>query len=201
MQNRVSVSIVLIVLNVIIFLIVEFTGGSSDLEHMVSWGAAYTPLITENQEYYRLVSCMFLHFGMEHLVNNMLALYFVGGRLEREVGKLRFVCIYFIGGVAGSWLSYYMDIRNETSYVSVGASGAVFAIIGAMIYVLLLNRGQLEGLAVRQMVFMAALSLYYGFASQGIDNAAHVGGFVSGFILALVLYHRNHGMRRASDTF
>lgn len=61
-----------------------------------------------------------------------------------------------------------------------------------MIYVLILNRGQLEGLAIRQMVFMAALSLYYGFASQGIDNAAHVGGFLSGFVLALVLYHRKH---------
>ena len=199
MEKRVSVRIVLIALNSIVFLIVELTGGSSDLEHMISWGAAYAPLITEEREYYRLVSCMFLHFGMEHLVNNMLALYFVGGRLEREVGKLRFGVIYFAGGAAGSLLSYYMEIRNGTAYVSVGASGAVFAVIGAMIYVLILNRGQLEALTIRQMVFMAALSLYYGFASQGIHNAAHVGGFLSGFVLAMVLYHRKHRPRCVLD--
>ena len=117
MEKRVSVSTAIIALNSIVFLIVEFTGGSSDLEHMISWGAAYAPLITEEQEYYRLISCMFLHFGMEHLVNNMLALYFVGGRLEHEVGKLRFAVIYFAGGGAGSVLSYYMDIRNGTAYV------------------------------------------------------------------------------------
>lgn len=195
MENKAPVSLAVIALNVIVFLAVEFTGGSSDLEHMVSWGAAYAPLITENGEYYRLISCMFLHFGMEHLVNNMLALYFVGGHLERAVGKLKFGLIYFLGGTAGNVLSYYMDIRKGTAYVSAGASGAVFAVFGAMIYVLLLNRGQLEGLAVRKMAFMAALSLYYGFASQGIDNAAHVGGFLCGFVLAILLYHR----RRAAN--
>lgn len=190
MERRALVNRIIIVLNVIVFLAVEFTGGSSDLEHMVSWGAAYEPLITENGQYYRLLTCMFLHFGMEHLVNNMLALYFVGGHLEQAVGKLKFLLIYFIGGMAGSLASYYMDIRNNVAYVSVGASGAVFAVLGAMIYVLLLNRGQLEGLTMRQMVFMAGLSLYFGFASKGIDNAAHVGGFLCGFILAIILYHR-----------
>lgn len=190
MENKMSVSMAVIALNVVIFLVVEFTGGSADLDHMISCGAVYAPLITENQEYYRLVSCMFLHFGMEHLINNMLTLYFVGGHLERAVGKVKFILIYFIGGIAGSFFSYYIEIRKGQTYVSAGASGAVFAVLGAMIYVLILNRGQLEGLAVRKMVFMAALSLYYGFASQGIDNAAHVGGFLCGGLLAVMLYHR-----------
>lgn len=190
MRNKVSVSVFIIALNIIVFLAVEFTGGSSDLEHMVSWGAAYAPLIVQDREYYRLISCMFLHFGMEHLVNNMMALYFVGGHLERAVGKTKFILIYFLGGIAGSLASCYMDIQKGMAYVSAGASGAVFSVLGGMIYVLILNRGQLEGLAVRQMVFMAALSLYYGFASQGIDNAAHVGGLLWGFILTAVLYRR-----------
>lgn len=190
MDKRASVTVGIICLNVLAFLAVEFTGGSEDVGHMVSCGAAYVPLIQQNHEYYRLISCMFLHFGINHLVNNMLPLYFVGSHLEHAVGMVRFAVVYFVGGLAGSCLSYYMDIREGEMNVSAGASGAVFAVIGAMIYVLVLNKGQLEGLTVRQMVFMAALSLYCGFASSEIDNAAHVGGFLAGFVLAVLLYRR-----------
>lgn len=190
MGKKISVNIVIICLNVMAFLAVEITGGSNDLDHMIAWGAAYMPLIRQEHEYYRLLSCMFLHFGMEHLVNNMLMLYFVGGHLERAVGRLKFLLIYLAGGIGASCLSYYRDVQEGSVHVSAGASGAVFAAIGAMIGVLLLERGQLEGLAMRQMVFMAALSLYYGFTSTGVDNAAHLGGFLCGFVLALVLYRR-----------
>ncbi len=122
----------------------------------------------------------------------MLALYFVGGHLERAVGKGRFLVLYLAGGMGASCLSYYRDVQVETLQVSAGASGAVFAVIGAMISVLILNRGQLEGLTVRQMVFMAALSLYVGFTSAGVDNTAHLGGFICGLVLALLICRRRN---------
>ena len=187
---KISVTIAIICLNATAFLAVEVTGGSEDLGHMIACGAAYAPLIPHNHEYYRLFSCMFLHFGMTHLVNNMLALYFVGGHLERAVGKLRFLVIYLAGGLGASGLSYHRSVQTISMDVSAGASGAVFSVIGAMIYVLLLNRGQLEGLTMRQMVFMAVLSLYFGFTTTGVDNAAHVGGLLCGFLLAVILYRR-----------
>ena len=190
MDKKISVSIMIICLNVLVFGAVEITGGSNDLDHMVAWGAAYMPLIRQEHEYYRLFSCMFLHFGMEHLVNNMLMLYFVGGHLERAIGKVKFLLIYLAGGIGASFLSYHRAVQEGSAHVSAGASGAVFAAVGAMIGVLLLERGQLEGLTMRQMVFMAALSLYYGFTSTGVDNAAHLGGFFCGFVLALILYRR-----------
>lgn len=190
MDGKISVSVVLICLNVLAFLGVEITGGSQDLQNMLSWGAGYAPLVEQGHEYYRLFTCMFLHFGMEHLVNNMLALYFVGGHLERAVGKINFILIYLAGGVGASCLSYYRDIQQGSAHISAGASGAVFAVIGAMIYVLLLNRGRLQGLTVRQMVFMAVLSLYYGFTTTGVDNTAHIGGIFCGFLLAVIFYRR-----------
>ena len=73
--------------------------------------------------------------------------------------------------------------------VSAGASGAVFAVMGAMIYVLLRSKGRVEDITVRQMVIMAAFSLYFGLTSSGVDNAAHIGGMLSGFVLAVILYH------------
>lgn len=73
--------------------------------------------------------------------------------------------------------------------VSAGASGAVFAVMGAMIFVVLRNRGKLEDLSAKQILIMAVFSLYFGFASSGVDNGAHLGGLLAGFLLAVMLYH------------
>ena len=85
-------TVVLIMLNAIAFLLVEITGGSQDTLHMLKCGAAFAPLI-ENGELYRLFTCMFLHFGMAHLANNMLVLFVLGQRLEPVVGKIRVLII------------------------------------------------------------------------------------------------------------
>lgn len=180
---------VLIAVNLLVFLIAEIMGGSLDISVMLEAGAAYTPFIVENGEYYRLVSCMFLHYGIEHLLNNMLVLFVLGGRLERTIGKLRFLLIYFLGGIGGNILSLLLELKQGEFSVSAGASGAVFAVMGAMIYVILRHRGRIEDLSMRQILIMAAFSLYFGFTSAGVDNAAHVGGLLGGFIFAVLLYH------------
>lgn len=179
----------MLVINLFVFLLVEFTGGSQNVEHMVKCGAADTSLILERGEWYRILTCMFLHFGMAHLANNMLVLFVLGGRLERTMGKIKFVLIYILGGMAGNLCSIRMNMRTGDYTVSAGASGAVFAVMGAMIYVLLRRKGRVEDITARQMVIMAAFSLYFGFTSSGVDNVAHVGGMLSGFLLAVIFYH------------
>lgn len=179
----------LVILNILIFFIVDLTGGSENTAHMLECGAAYTPLILEEGQWYRLVTAMFLHFGMAHLANNMLVLFVLGGRLERTVGRIRFLLIYFLGGVGGNLLSLVMDRRSFDFPVSAGASGAIFAVTGALICVILRHRGRVEDLSTRQILIMAALSLYMGFTGTGVDNAAHVGGLIVGFLAAMILYH------------
>lgn len=183
------VTIGLIIINILIFLAVEFTGGSENTLHMLDWGACYTPTILENSEFYRLFTSMFLHFGIEHLLNNMLVLFVLGSRMEQVTGKIRFLIIYLAGGVAGNIISMMLEIRSGDFAVSAGASGAVFAVMGAMIYVVIRNKGWLGDLSMRQILVMAGFSLYFGFTSSGVDNAAHVGGMAAGFILAVLLYH------------
>ena len=161
------VTVGLILINIIVFLAVEFTGSSQNTMHMLDCGAAYTPMIIEGGEYYRLLTCMFLHFGIEHLLNNMLVLFVLGSRLERVIGKLK-----------------SMDFA-----VSAGASGAVFAVMGAMIYIVIRNKGWLGDLSARQILVMAFFSLYYGFTSTGVDNTAHVAGLVCGMTISILLYH------------
>jgi len=183
------VTFILILINVLVFLVSDLTGYSQDVMHMLDLGAAYTPLITEGGEVYRLFTSMFLHFGIAHLLNNMLVLFVLGSRLERAAGKIRFLVIYLLGGVAGNVISLLLELDSGDYSVSAGASGAVFAVMGAMIYIVVRNRGWLEDLSWRQIVVMALFSLYFGFASSGVDNAAHVGGLISGGILAVILYH------------
>lgn len=187
--KKAPVTALLMLVNVLVFLAVEFSGGSQDTANMIKWGAAYTPLILENGEIYRIFTSMFLHFGIEHLLNNMLVLFVLGQRLEPTVGKIRFLLIYFLGGVGGNMISFYMEASGGEATVSAGASGAVFAVMGAMIYVLLRNKGRVKDLSARQIFVMAVFSLYFGFASSGVDNAAHVGGMLCGFFAAIIFYH------------
>lgn len=103
----------MIVVNVIIFFIVDLSGGSENAVHMLNSGAANAALIVEGKEYYRLFTSMFLHFGMAHLANNMLVLFVIGDNLERAVGKARYLLIYFLSGIGGNLLSCYLDYLHE----------------------------------------------------------------------------------------
>ena len=183
------VTVLLILIITLIFLVVEFTGGSENGQHMRECGAAYAPLILEQGQWYRLFSSMFLHFGAPHLINNMLVLFVLGQRLEPVTGKIKFFLIYIFGGLGGNMLSLFFDMYAGNASLSAGASGAVFAVMGGMIYVIIRHRGRVADLTVRQMLIMAAFSLYFGFASEGVDNVAHIGGLLSGFLIAVILYH------------
>ena len=183
------VTVLLILINTLIFLVVEFTGGSENGQHMLECGAVYAPLILEQGQWYRMFSSMFLHFGAPHLINNMLVLFVLGQRLEPVTGKIKFFLIYIFGGLGGNMLSLFFDMYAGNASLSAGASGAVFAVMGGMIYVIIRHRGRVADLTVRQMLIMAAFSLYFGFASEGVDNVAHIGGLLSGFLIAVILYH------------
>lgn len=183
------VTVLLIFINTLIFLVVEFTGGSENGQHMLECGAVYTPLILEQGQWYRMFTSMFLHFGAPHLINNMLVLFVLGQRLEPVTGKIRFLMIYILGGLGGNLLSLFFDMQAGNTSLSAGASGAVFAVMGGMIYVIIRHRGRVADLTVRQMLIMAAFSLYFGFASEGVDNIAHIGGLLCGFLTAVILYH------------
>lgn len=189
-RKEVPINTILIGSNLLLFLLVELTGSSLDSYHILQWGGGYTPAILQGHEYYRLVSSMFLHFGIQHLGNNMLVLLFLGDCLERNIGKIKYLLIYFLGGIGANILSLCLEIKSGKYFISAGASGAVFAVIGALIYIVIANRGRIENLTTRQLVIMAGLSLYFGMTSTGVDNAAHFGGLISGFVLAFLVHRQ-----------
>lgn len=181
-------TILLAAVNVIVFFYLTFQGMTEDGAFMLEHGAMYVPYVLGEGEYYRLFSSMFMHFGFEHLVNNMVMLLVIGFTLEREIGTIKFLIIYLLSGLGGNILSAVWDVMLESFAVSAGASGAIFGIVGALLYVALRNRGRIGEMSGRGLVFMVILSLYYGFTSGGVDNFAHIGGLLSGFILSVLLY-------------
>lgn len=177
--------------NVLIFLGLSFMGMTEDSVFMMEHGAMYVPYLMNGERYYTLITSMFLHFGFSHLMNNMVMLLVIGYSLEPEIGKIRFLLIYLGSGLMGNLVSAWFDVSQGSYAVSAGASGAIFGIVGALLYVAIRNHGRVGEISTRGLVLMAGLSLYYGFTAQGVDNAAHIGGLVSGFLLAVLTYWKH----------
>lgn len=180
----------LIVINVLVFFLLSLRGDTESGYFMLQYGAMYEPLVTEGHEYYRLITSLFLHFGIQHLLNNMVMLGALGYQLENEIGRIKFLLIYFISGIGGNLCSLYWNVSHGEQIISAGASGAIFGLMGALLYIVAVNRGRLGRLSGRGMLIMVALSLYFGLTSSGVDNSAHVGGLICGILITVLLYRR-----------
>jgi rhomboid protease GluP len=155
---------------------------------MLEHGALYVPAVLEDHEYYRMITSMFMHFGFEHLFFNMILLYYMGTVLEKGLGEIRFLLLYFMSGLIGNVASLIWYSQIDRMAVSAGASGAIFGLVGAALYLVIKHKGYYRGIDIRRLVLMIGVNLYNGFVVQsGINNAAHVGGLVSGFLLGVVL--------------
>lgn len=186
-RTRKKLNLLIIAANIAVFLLMELLGGDTlDVEYMVGHGAMYVPAVTQAGEYYRLFTAMFLHFGAEHLLYNMLLLLFAGDMLQRRTGAARYLLIYLGGGFLGNLLSLMVNVAQGAQNVSAGASGAVFAVIGGLVWIVLKSRGRAEGINGRGVCAMALLSLAQGITDAGVDNYAHLGGFIGGFLLAAI---------------
>lgn len=172
----------LIALNIIMFVILEFNGGSTSVEALIKLGAKYNPAIMEG-EWWRLISSMFLHIGILHLAMNMLALYYLGVAVERIYGSSRFLIIYFLAGIAGGLTSFTFSMN-----VSAGASGAIFGLFGALLYFGINHKKVFLQTIGRNIITVIAINLVLGFAVPQIDMGAHLGGLIAGFIASAIVH-------------
>ena len=153
----------------------------------LAWGANFGPA-TQDGQWWRLGSAMFLHFGIIHLVLNTWSLWDVGQLAERMYGRWRFVCIYMISGLAGNLVSL---VVQGNAAVSGGASGAIFGVYGAALVFLWRERAAIAQHEFRWLFWgalgFASLTIMLGYIIPGIDNAAHIGGFITGVLASIVL--------------
>lgn len=170
----------LIIINILIFMMLELNGGSTNVETLIAYGAKYNPAILSG-EWWRIVTSMFLHIGSLHLLMNMLAIYYLGMAVERIYGSTRFIVIYFIAGIIGSLTSFAFN-----SHVAAGASGALFGLFGALLYFGVIHKQLFFQTMGKSVIFILLINLGFGFLVPQIDMGAHLGGLIGGFIASVM---------------
>ena len=161
-----------------------------DTQILVDSGAAYGPYTVHDSQWWRLLSAIFLHGGMTHLLMNMFSLYLIGRGVEYYFDTKSYLSIYFFSGFVGGLVSLYIHPLS----VLVGASGAIFGLFGALAGFYLVHRGDIEEHAkafMKDFTIIIGINLVLGFAIESIDVSAHVGGLVVGFIGGFLI-SKNH---------
>lgn len=182
LKDQPVVSGTLVGINVLVFVICTFTG-----DMLYNAGALTARAVLERGEYGRILWAMFLHSDVRHLFNNMLILFFLGAMIEKEAGHVWYGVLYFLSGIGGNLLSLWAKAASNDGAGSIGASGAVFGLDGVLLAMVLFSGRRMEGVTPGRVIFMVMYSLYSGFTGVNIDNAAHVGGLVVGFLAGLAM--------------
>jgi len=191
-QRRVSnITYILMIIVVTMF---TLTYTSDDMKfqfNLIKYGGNFYELVSKG-EYYRLFTSMFLHGGITHLLMNAFALFYLGIFVER-IAKTRsfYLSIFVVGGVLASMSSFLLAKQN-----SVGASGAIFALIGAIFSIVWVSKdnvdSELRKKVLRDVIFIIAINIGLGLSIENIDNYAHMGGLISGAVITYILYKLNN---------
>ena len=203
------VMIAMALINAALFIFPDLFKLPCSLDELLFYGALFGPAVSGGQ-YYRLLTAAFLHFSIDHMMNNMFIAAALGWRLESIVGHVKYFVIYMVSAVGANIVSLIWYTRTSPLTLSAGASGAVFGIIGGMLGVTLRNKfdasrrsrrpdmrgahdhkeADITDLTPRSMAIYAVLSIYVGYVSAGVNNIAHISGLIFGFLLGFAMYSR-----------
>lgn len=177
------VTISLIAIMVGVYLLMTLSGGASDTQVLITFGAKINVLILDGQ-WWRLIAPMFLHLSFEHILLNMVTLYFLGLQIEALYGHGRFLILFLLAGIGGNLASFAFD----PNAISAGASTAIFGLFGAF---LTLGENFRHNAYIRQMTWTFVLfilfNLVFGFFASSVDVAGHIGGLITGFLAGYVV--------------
>ena len=182
LKNQPIVSTALVVVNILVFVLGTFYSGE-----IFDMGMLKPYHILERKEYGRILWAVFLHGDVNHLLSNMFILFFLGAMIEKEVGHVRYAILYFLSGIGGNLFSLIIKIATNDISASLGASGAIFGLDGVLLAMVLFSGRKMENVTPIRVLLMIVCSLYSGLRGANIDNAAHIGGLVTGFVSAAVM--------------
>ncbi|WP_294132548.1 rhomboid family intramembrane serine protease [uncultured Clostridium sp.] len=185
------VTYILICVNILIFIITAFLSKSIyniDLYTLIALGAKVNGLINNGQPW-RLITCAFLHGGLAHIAFNMYALKIIGSEVEYVYGKIKYIVIYLISALGGSIFSYLFNANS----ISVGASGAIFGLLGAMIIFGIRHKNKIGKAYIINLFKVLLINIFIGVTLSNIDNGAHIGGLIFGCISALAVKDKKYG--------
>lgn len=179
-------TLILIGINIVVFLLTAFTSGSIfdiDLNVLINFGAESSILITQGQ-IWRLLTCAFLHSGLIHIAFNMYSLYIIGPQIEQIYGIKKYLSVYIFSCLTSSLLSYLMNPYG----ISVGASGGIFGLLGALLAFAIIERNKIQKKYISSLMQIIVINLFIGLSIKNIDNFAHIGGLIGGMSIGYISY-------------
>lgn len=194
----------IVVLNALIFLLQAIFGGFESIirgfssQSLVDWGGLWPLLIKGTGAYWRLLTSMFLHGGLLHVVSNLFVLYLLGTALERTMGPLRYLLLYLFSGIGGGLAVLYLGAQNT---VTIGASGAIYGIIGALLYITFQKPTWFTPQSVRSIRSLMLINLVFTFLVPGVSIPGHLGGLAVGILAMIVLLPSKPYFRRFEKRF
>lgn len=186
--KKCPITMILFLSNLLIYFIVSRMGDVYNTAFMLKMGANNWRLVFEQHEYYRLFTCMFLHFGISHLANNMTVFLLAGEQLEKELGKIKYMLLYFGSGLIASLISITANAIMQENVVSAGASGAIYGLIGAIIIRILFDKEQRKQFSFGRGILLIIGTIYLNIQDTSVDQFAHGGGFIAGVIIGACFF-------------
>ncbi|GKX28701.1 hypothetical protein SH1V18_11810 [Vallitalea longa] len=187
---------IFIAINVLVWIYMEINGGSTDIYNLIRFGSVDSYSVFIKGEYYRIITSMFIHIGISHLIFNCFALYIFGTRMERYMKKWKYLLLYMMSGILGGLISITVDLLNNRAVISAGASGAIYGILGAILVYSRIYKREVGGLSYYTILIMLIAGIAFGFMDSSISNIAHLGGFVSGGLIAFLYSLTNKGLEK-----
>lgn len=182
------ITVILIAVNIIVFVGMEIIGNTEDTIFLFEHGAMYVPSVLEDGEWYRVFTHMFVHSGLDHIFNNMLMLGILGYQMERQYGRIKYIVTYFICGAGATAVSAIPEILTNEYSVGVGASGAIMGLFGALLVMIFKNRSQFARVSSAPRLVLLFIIMVFGNMEEGVDWMAHLGGALTGVIIAFAIY-------------
>ena len=179
-KSPVNASLLAII--IIYFIILTLGGGSTDIETLIKFGALYPPFVAEFNEYYRLVTSVFMHIGITHLLFNGYALYIFGTQIERLMGHRKYLGFFLLTGIGGNLATYFFNFVS----VSAGASGSLFGLLGAFFYLIIHHKDMVTKEGKKNILTLLGINLLITIAVPNISVTSHFGGFIMGYLLSFI---------------
>ncbi|XME02029.1 rhomboid family intramembrane serine protease [Lachnospiraceae bacterium C1.1] len=199
-HNEARITIGLILINILVFVALSLGGNTLDAAYMIDHGAMYPSYVIYNNEYYRLFTCMFMHFGVEHLASNMLSLFIFGEKVEKAIGKVKFIILYLMSGLLAGGVSLMTSYMLGLERACAGASGAIFGVIGALFVIIIKDKNRFRELTAARVALMIGYSLFAGITGGGVDNSAHIGGVIAGLVLGAILFRKKKTEMKGNES-
>lgn len=178
-KKKLIVTYLIMLICILMYVLVVFMGASNKAYLLLG---ANLKVLVKSGQIYRLITYAFLHGGLVHLITNMYSLYIIGSQIENNYGKLKFIFIYLVSALTGGLLSALFN-----NNISIGASGAIFGLLGALVYFGFHFRLYLSDALKTRIIPVILINLLIGFMVTGIDNACHIGGLIGGYLSAMAV--------------